>query len=367
MLVLNGLNGIGPVTLRRLLDAFDDDAVAILKANGQSLRRVHGVGAETAQVVANWSEHFDLLTERHRLLKHGLTFVNRREEAFPPLLRELYDPPIGLYFKGDYRPTDRCIAIVGTRHATLYGLDVAKRFGAELTRAGWCVVSGMARGIDSAAHTGALEAGGPTVAVLGCGPDIIYPPENVNLYQDIVTMGAVVSEFRFGTRASKTTFPMRNRLLSGMSRAVVVIESGQTGGSMITAKFAADQGRSVFAVPGRIDQDAARGCHLLIRDGATLVTSAEEIIEELSFPQAAQIEIPLSEEATGPDAAAWLEGLSPDEVGILRALAGGGIMGSDELAEHTGLGVPALSAALIMLELNGRVAKHADGRFEARR
>ena len=188
--------------------------------------------------------------------------------------------PLGLYLSGVI-PEGPYVSIVGTRQPSLYGQKICRELAKGLAEAGFCIVSGMARGIDSIAHETALSADGKTMAFLGSGIDIVYPPENLNLYQEIAKRGAVLSEFPFGRKADRRTFPMRNRLVSGISSAVIVIESAASGGSLITAQFAAEQGRLVFAVPGRVDQPASAGCNQLIRDGATLVRNVQDILEEL--------------------------------------------------------------------------------------
>lgn len=374
-LVLNGLSGVGPVTLRRLFERFGDDPRALLGAGMRALQSVPGVGPETAGLLANWREHFDLASEEEKLAKGGVRFIHPGSADYPPLLKDIYDPPIGLYKKGPIRVGRKTVAIVGSRHTTLYGQGVARRLAGDLARLGICVASGLARGIDTAAHEGALEAGGPTVAVLGCGLDIIYPPENIDLYRRLEKSGAIFSEFRLGTRATKTTFPMRNRLLSGMSLAVIVVESDASGGSMITARFAAEQNRQVFAVPGRIDQPSSRGCHQLIRDGATLLTCVEDLLEELQFA-GEQLAIPGLDDDAGAGRSPARGGssgsgmpavdLSPDEARLLGFLRERGLCAADEIGETLGLPVPVVSATLMMLELKKCVVKRADGTFEAR-
>jgi DNA processing protein len=249
----------------------------------------------------------------------------------------------------------------------LYGQSVAKKLGAELARLGFCVVSGLARGIDTAAHEGALSVGGKTAAVLGCGIDIVYPPENLALYRQIEEQGAVVSEFPFTRRADRQSFAMRNRIVAGMSAAIVVVESDVGGGSMITAKFAGDQGRLVFAVPGRIDQATSAGCHQLIRDGATLLMSVDDILSELNYLDGLQPRpIPAKEGAAGEMRTGGAGDLSEGEASVLACFAGGELLSLDALAGKTGRGASELSATLMMLELKRLVAKRADGTFEAR-
>ena len=224
----------------------------------------------------------------------------------------------------------------------------------------------MARGIDSESHGGALDSNGRTVAVLGCGLDIIYPPENLDLYRRIAETGAVVSEFPFGRRADRQSFPMRNRVVSGLSLATVVIESGNSGGSMITARFAGEQGRHLFAVPGRIDQHASAGCHQLIRDGATLLTSVEELVAELNFGGQLRLNLEAGEsEAEGRQKQPVVD-LDETERAVADCLSDGGILYPDSIARFTGFPVPAVTASLMMLELKGVVSKRADGAFERR-
>jgi DNA processing protein len=364
-MVLNDLPNIGPITLNRLLEEFGDDPREILGADRRRLESVRGVGPETSAALINWRTHFDLPREEERLAKAEATFITTRDVGYPKLLKEISDPPIGLYRKGGYLFEQPCIAVVGSRRTTLYGQSVAKKLGADLARLGFCVVSGLARGIDTAAHEGALSVGGRTAAVLGCGIDIVYPPENLDLYRRIVETGAVLSEFPFGRKADKQTFPMRNRVVSGICEGVVVVESDVQGGSMITARFAGEQGRLIFAVPGRIDQPTSFGCHQLIRDGATLLSSVDDILNELSYldglrPQGIKIE----------GESSVLEQLMPQlsetERKVRAAFSGGGMLGVDAVMAATGLGSAEVSAALMGLELKKLVSKRADGTFEAR-
>ncbi len=365
-MILNDLPNIGPISLNRLLAEFGGDPVAILRADRKSLERVRGVGPETSAAVAGWTAHFDLAREEERLARAGATFLTSRDPDYPSLLREIHDPPIGLYRLGNYAFDATCVAIVGSRRTTLYGQSVAKKLGADLARLGFCVVSGLARGIDTAAHEGALSVEGRTAAVVGTGLDIIYPSENLGLFRRIAESGAVLSEFPFGRKADRQSFAMRNRIVAGMSRAVVVIESDVDGGAMITAKFAGEQGRLLFAVPGRIDQPSSAGCHQLIRDGATLLTSVDDLLSELDYLKGFEPgKIP-----SAPEAPSVLEqltvALSDDERRVLECFRGGALLGIDALTAQTGLASPTVSAALMMLELKKLVSKRADGTFEAK-
>lgn len=290
-------------------------------------------------------------------------FLLTTDPAYPKLLKEIHDPPIGLYRRGQYDFALPNIGIVGSRRTTLYGQSVARRFGTELARLGFCVVSGLARGIDTAAHEGALSVGGKTAGVLGTGIDSIYPPENLELYRRIEAEGAILSEFPFGRRADRQSFAMRNRIVAGMCEAIIVVESDVDGGAMITARFAGEQGRLIFAVPGRIDQNTSAGCHQLIRDGATLLTSIDDLLSELNYLDGLRpLVIP---EKTAPDPARPA-GLNAEEQQVFDCFRGGAILVPDAIATQTGLPAASLSATLMMLEIKRLIAKRSDGAFEAR-
>lgn len=366
-MVLNDLPNIGPITLNRLLQEIGSDPREVLRASKSRLESVRGVGPETSDALVNWRTHFDLAREEARLAQAGAAFITARDDGYPRLLKEIHDPPIGLYRKGGYLFDRPGIAVVGSRRTTLYGQSVAKKLGSDLARLGFCVISGLARGIDTAAHEGALTVGGKTVAVLGCGIDIVYPPENYDLYRRIAETGAIMSEFPFGRKADKQTFPMRNRVVAGMCEAIVVVESDVSGGAMITARFAGEQGRLIFAVPGRIDQPSSAGCHQLIRDGATLFTNIDDLLNELNYldglrPQA------ISAPAGGPSVLEQVLAprLSEDERRVRASFDGGSILSIDALVAATGLAAHQVSAALMMLELKKLVVKRTDGTFEAR-
>ncbi|HWA26368.1 MAG TPA: DNA-processing protein DprA [Lacunisphaera sp.] len=364
-MILNDLPNIGPITLNRLLQELGGDPREILAADKRRLESVRGVGPETSAALLNWRTHFDLDREEERLAQAGAAFITPRDAGYPKMLKEIHDPPIGLYRKGAYLFDQPCIAIVGSRRTTLYGQSVAKKLGAELARMGFCVVSGLARGIDTAAHEGALSVEGKTAAVLGTGIDIIYPSENLGLYRRIAETGAILSEFPFGRKADRQSFAMRNRIVSGISEAIVVVESDVSGGAMITARFAGEQGRLIFAVPGRIDQATSAGCHQLIRDGATLLTSVDDILNELNYLDGLRPNAILT--AGAPSV---LEQLLPQledgERHVFECFKGGSMLGIDALTAATGMGAADVSAALMMLELKKLVTKRADGTFEAR-
>jgi DNA processing protein len=368
LLILNALPNLGPITLRRLLEAFGGDPARALTASARELRQVKGVGEVIAGTIAAWREHFDPEREEQMLAACGGKFLVAEDAEYPSLLRDIHDPPIGLYCLGEYAGADRAVAIVGSRRATLYGQAVARRLAGDLARLGFWVVSGGARGIDATAHEGALEAGGKTAVVLGNGLDIVYPPEHLELFRRIAASGAVLSEFPLGRKADRQTFPMRNRLIAGMCRAVVVVESDVNGGSLITAAQAIEQGREVFAVPGRIDQVSSRGCHKLIREGeAKLITGVEDMLEE--WGRDGQLKITLDQAlppaAAGPDAEA-LAALGEDGRRVYERLRADKPLHPDELAAHTDLPSARVAASLLLLELKRLIVKRADGRFEAR-
>jgi DNA processing protein len=363
-LVLNALPNIGPITLNRLLAELGDDPRAVFSAGACRLEEVRGVGPAISGTIAQWREHFDLPREEERMAKAATDFITARDACYPRLLREIDSAPIGLYRKGRYDFAQPSVAIVGSRRTTLYGQSVAKKLGADLARLGFCVVSGLARGIDTAAHEGALSVGGKTVAVLGNGIDIIYPAENLGLYRQIEETGAILSEFPFTRRADKQSFAMRNRIVAGICDAVVVVESDVSGGSMITARFAGEQGRLLFAVPGRIDQPSSAGCHQLIRDGATLLTSVDDIVSELTYLDGLRpAAIP---EKTAGGTALAASNLTAEEKQVYACFAGGALVSVDMAAAQTGLPTAQLSAMLMMLELKRLIVKRADGTFEAR-
>jgi DNA processing protein len=362
LLVLNALPNIGPITTNRLLEELGGDPRAIFAASPRQLEAVKGVGPVIAQTLVRWTEHFDLAREEKNLAAAGAAFVTRRDAAYPRLLKEIHDPPIGLYRKGNYDFAHPGVAIVGSRRATLYGQSVARKLGVELAERGFCVVSGLARGIDTAAHEGALSVGGKTAAVLGTGIDIIYPPENLDLYRRIAEAGAILSEFPFGRRADRQSFAMRNRIVSGICEAVVVVESDVDGGAMITARFAGEHGKLIFAVPGRIDQPSSRGCHQLIRDGATLLTSVDDILSELNYLDGLR---PAPVPGQTADAT-MVGGLGEAEQRVFECFRGGSILNIDALAGLTQMPAHELGATLMLLELKRLVVKRIDGAFEAR-
>ena len=275
------VSGVGPITRKALLEHFGS-AQAVLDAPASQLQRVPGVGPKLSQLIAGAKHEIDVETEIQTCRDNGVAIVTEDQSVYPRMLREIHDPPGVLFLLGELRAEDAiAVAIVGTRHSTLYGDQQAERLAGGLARAGITVVSGLARGIDAAAHRGAIAAGGRTIAVLGSGVLNVYPPEHKDLAKDVIRHGALLSEAPPLMQPMSGMFPQRNRIITGMSLGVVVVEAAERSGALVSAKHAMEQGREVFAVPGRVDSRTSRGCHQLIRDGAKLVESVDDILEEL--------------------------------------------------------------------------------------
>lgn len=273
--------GVGPRTRQSLLRHFGSPK-EVLRATQSQLQRVKGVGGTLSRRIVSEGRAVDVVELRATCETHRIRILGESDADFPRMLREIADPPGVLFVHGELREGDGlAMAIVGTRHATGYGREQAERLAAGLARAGFTVISGLARGIDAQAHRGALQAGGRTLAVLGGGLLNLYPPEHADLARRIAQQGAVISESPPYQPPQSGAFPQRNRLISGMSLGVVVVEAAERSGALITARHAMEQGREVFAVPGRVDSRASRGCHQLLRDGARLVESVDDILDEL--------------------------------------------------------------------------------------
>lgn len=277
---LSLIDGVGPLTSRALLERFGS-IEAILSAAPSALKEVPRVGVKIARAIAG-SDPREAEEVIEDCRENGVTIITERSAAYPRLLREIPDPPILLYCRGQLLPQDNVsLAVVGTRHASHYGRVQAERLARSLSGAGLTIVSGLARGIDGIAHEAALAAGGRTIAVTGGGVLNIYPPEHGGMAQRITESGVVMSESSPRSPPMSGAFPQRNRIITGMSLGVLVVEAALRSGALISARHAMEQGREVFALPGRVDSRTSRGCHRLLRDGACLVESAEDIIEEL--------------------------------------------------------------------------------------
>ncbi len=279
---------LGPRRIKSLLDHFKTPLEA-WRAPRDELARLNGFGPSVAENFLRERSKIDPDQSWEEIEKKNISVVSWDESAYPYLLKEIYDPPPLLYFQGDLSVLGKfCLAIVGSRRHTVYGKEIAYKFAKKISNYDLTIVSGMARGIDTWAHRGALDGGGKTAAVLGCGLDICYPAENRNLKQKISENGVVLSEFPPGVGPMPQHFPQRNRIISGLSLGTLVVEAGEKSGSLITAGFALDQGREVFAVPGAVGSPFSRGCHKLLKEGAKLVETVEDILEELIIPLKAE-------------------------------------------------------------------------------
>jgi DNA processing protein len=360
LIALNLIEHVGPVRLRQLLNYFEDPP-AILRASEDQLLRTPGIGAETAASIASWERTIDLGRELRRIEESGCHVLIGTDPDYPAQLREIYDPPMVLYVKGRISARDRnAVGMVGSRQTTHYGIETARRLGYQLAYMGVTIVSGGARGIDTAAHQGALRAKGRTICVLGTGINIVFPPENAALYEEISASGAVITQFPFDRPGDRQTFPIRNRIVAGMTLGTVVVEANLSSGALITANFAAEYGRQVFAVPGRIDSPRSKGCHDLIKKGAKLCESAEDIVSEFEYLFPAPNRL-------GPGAemaAAALMDLSETERRVYDAV-GASEASLDVVIRASGLSSSAAAVALLNLEMK-RLVRQLPGKLFVR-
>jgi len=379
-------DGIGPILIGRMIELAGSAEAAVKLALGD-LQCVEGIGTAKAGGIFESLRQSAGAAEQQIAFaqKLGARIVCREDAEYPELLRTIPDPPVVLYVLGSFEPRDlQSLAMVGSRRCSHYGREQAERFGALLAGAGVTVVSGGARGIDSAAHRGALShPQGRTIAVLGCGLDIAYPPENAGFFKQIAGRGVVASEFPFGTPPNAENFPRRNRIVSGMSRGVLVIEADERSGALITARLAnEDQGRPVFALPGRVDNRMSLGCHKLIRDGATLVTCLDDIMQGLDplphpaieptlFGELAETAFSRDDPHPGPlpkrepGAAARAAGVSvacglTDRQSLILRELGDEPAAVDQLIERTGLEASVVLQELTFLSLKA-VVRRVDG------
>ena len=356
-IALNMIDQLGPVRVRALIEALGS-AAAIFTASEGDLRGVTGIGPALAEGILRQRGEVDPAREEEQARRLGARIVTRLDPDYPEPLASIYDPPLALYVQGTLEPRDRhAVALVGSRRCSHYGRGAADRLAYQLAKVGWTVVSGLARGIDGAAHEGALKGGGRTLAVLGGALDRLYPPEAGPLAERIAAQGAVISEFTLGREPDRTTFPYRNRVISGLSQGVVVVEADRQSGAMITAEQAGEQGRTVFAVPGRIDTPMSRGPHELLRSGARLVEDVKDIVDEFAtlFPGAGR-----AAAAEEPAPAPLPFDFTPTEQAVVAALVEGPL-DVDTVARRAGLPAAGLSAMLIGLEMK-RVVRMLPGR-----
>lgn len=338
----NSVAGIGPKRFEALLKHFGSPREA-WQASPQELQAA-GLDSRSLESLTTVRSKLDLDAELERYAQAGISVLTWDDPDYPPLLKQIYDPPFVLYVRGELLPADEwALAVVGTRRASAYGREATRRLTSDLVANGITIVSGLAQGIDSHAHKAALEAGGRTIAVLAHGLDSVYPPQNRSLAAQIAEQGALVSEFALGTRPEAKNFPARNRIISGLALGTLVVEAGKRSGALITAEFAAEQGREVFAVPGNIFAAGAAGTNRLIQSGAKVVLRVEDILEELNltmigaFQQAREI-VPENERESR-----LLEHLSDDPIHV------------DELGQVAGMPISEVSSTLALMELKGMV------------
>lgn len=355
LLTLNSVDAFGSIRTRKLL-AFFGSAERVLAAPDPELASCGICSPLMTQRLKEAKKRFNPEQELQEAAQNGIRVMTVFDRDYPRLLKEIYDPPIILYVKGSFEPCDcNAIGIVGSRGASFYGLSCAKEFSHILNKAGLTIVSGMARGIDTAAHRAALDAGGRTVAVLGSGLLEVYPPENGGLFEEIGRKGAVVSEFPLHTEPRPQNFPIRNRVISGLSVGLLVVEASQKSGALISARFASEQGRQVFAIPGKVSSETSCGTNELIKDGARLVTTPREILEDLRFNFTFH-------EPSEPDSPAVPADLEPQEAAVASFLSDEP-MGLDDIAQATGLGASRLLAILTNLELKRAVRRLSGSMF----
>jgi len=350
-IALNMIPQMGPVRLRRLLDAFGS-AEKILLARTDQLAAIDGVPRALAENISRWQEFADPSAELKKAADLGAHVITAEDDEYPSALREIHDPPIVLYVRGRLTERDRnAVAVVGSRKATHYATESAKKLSFQMAYAGLTVASGLARGIDTAAHQGALAAKGRTIAVIGSGLGELYPPENAELADRIAASGAVVSEFPIDTKPDRQTFPIRNRIVTGLSFGVLVVEAGANSGALISANMAAEQGRTLYAVPGRIDAPSALGSNRLIQQGAKLVITVDDILDDLPLVFREKPDLP---------AAAPAVDLTPDQQKILEAI-GTEETSLDSVIATSGLTAAVVSSTLLALEIR-RLVKQLPGK-----
>lgn len=354
-IALNMLPTMGPVRLRKLLQVFETPE-RVLAAKGAELRAVEGIGRDVADQITGWEKAVDLSAELQRIRDFGAEVITAESPMYPRQLREIHAPPIVLYVWGELQERDQhAIAVIGSRRTTHYGTESAKKLSYQLAYAGLTVISGLARGIDTAAHQGALAAKGRTIAVIGSGLNKLYPPENSALAEKIAAgNGAVISEFSMEIEPDRQSFPMRNRIISGWSHGILVVEAGLNSGALITCSQALEQGRNVYAVPGHINAPSAMGSNRLIQQGAKLVMEASDILDDL--------EILLPEAKPSPAASARpLPELSEEERRVYDSIRATETS-IDEIAARADLPSGNVSSTLLRLELK-HLVKQLPGKY----
>jgi DNA processing protein len=368
---LRSVEGVGNIACRNLLEKFGSPD-RVFGATLLELEQTAGLNHKTARNIKDFRGWEQARAEIGRAEQEGVSIITVKDPVYPERLRNIYDYPPLLYIKGTLKAEDIPVAVVGSRSASPYGRYVTERLCRELAHRGVTIVSGLARGIDTCAHRGALSGRGRTIAVLGCGIDVIYPPENRKLHGGIIENGAVVTEYPFCTEPNRQNFPARNRIISGMSLGVLIVEAGEKSGSLITARCALEQGREVFAVPGSIDLPGSRGTNQLIRQGAKLVESVEDILEEIlpqlgnafAGPRAAG-EIPVPAPADRAAKAAVPGNLTEKESRLLGFITEKPV-DADTIINRSGLSAAEVLALLLSMELKGCVLQLPGKLFKLR-
>lgn len=357
ILRLSLTKGIGARTYKTLVETFGSPE-AIFNASRKDVEAIQGIGEKLTHAITEESRNVDIASEIKFAQEKNVQIIPFTGEQYPKYLKNIYDPPLVLYVKGRLLETDAiALAIVGARRCTYYGLSQAERFSRLLAQKGFCIVSGMARGIDTAAHRGAILANGRTIAVLGCGLGTIYPQENIELAEKIAEHGAIISEFSMKTPPDYRNFPPRNRIISGLSLGVLVVESALNSGSLITAQWALEQGKEVFAIPGNIDNVYSRGSHKLIKEGAKLVEDVSDIVQELG-PVGEALNECGEPEVKDPRSIT----LNSQEKKIFSLLSSSPI-DIDEIIQTTGLPTSVVSSTLMILEIRKLVKQLSGKRF----
>ncbi len=359
LVLLNMVDGIGGVSFKKLITAFGQPC-EIFQASMGELTSKSGISPLLARRITRAPAVIDYPKEIDEAEKLGIKIFTLFDEEYPEALKEIYDPPPVLYVKGDFLSFDQnSVAVVGSRGASFYGLSCARHFSSRLSSFGLTIVSGMARGIDTVSHRAALDAGGRTIAVLGSGLNRIYPPENETLFSQISENGAAVSQFALNTPPLARNFPIRNRIISGLSRGVLVVEASQRSGALITARFALEQGREIFAVPGKVSSETSFGTNQLIKQGARMVTEPEEILQELRYNLNLCPEAPDYGLARDSDAD-FQKSLSEKEKSVIKTLCDEPKY-IDSISEEAGLDISDIMSILLQLELKG-VIKQLPGK-----
>jgi DNA processing protein len=371
LIALGLVEGLGPVTIKRLLE-LAGGAEKIFSMKNSEFGEIPYFPMKLAGKIRSSMDSDSHKKEMEYVEGEGIGVMCLADEEYPEMLKHIYDPPAVIYYKGVMpEKGETCFAIVGSRKCSLYGMRVAENFSAGIASSGVTIISGMARGIDASAHRGALKAAGRTIAVMGTGFRNLYPEGSEKTVRDICRAGAVITEFPSGTMPSKSTFPRRNRIISGMSSGVLVVEAAKRSGALITVDFALEQGKDIFAVPGPVDSLTSSGTHALIQNGAKLVTSEKDILEDILPETVLSGNVTVEGLTPGEDPrgegmvnvpGSW--DVSPEQGKVLEFIPGGRSTHIDEISVHSGIGIRDIHKVLVSLELNGRIRSLPGAMYE---